>query len=290
MIKHILVPVDGAPSDERALSAAFGLAHLFAGHVDALHIRPDPRQNVRMIGEGYTADMLDDILVEAERAARETADEARRVFDQAVAMAGAEMADRRRADGRVTASWREAVGWPSQTLGREGRFADLVLLAQVPEDPPRIPVLEAALFDTGRPLFLAAANTATDAFPSVAIGWDGSLPAVRAVAGAMPFLDGAKVVTVLTVEEGMGSRSPVPAHATRLVEHLGWHGIDAVVQPVRRQDRPVGQALAAKATELGAGLLVMGGYGHSRFREMILGGATRYMLGTPVGCSILMTH
>ena len=290
MVKHILVPVDGTPLDERALSAAFGLAHLFAGHVEALHIRSDPRRNIHLIGEGFTAEMLDNLLVEAERAVHESAQNARRAFDLAVSLSAAGVTERPGAGDRVTAWWREVIGEPDQTLGHEGRFADLILFAQAPEDPSRIPVLEAALFDTSRPILLAAGGTATDAFPSVAIGWDGSLPAVRAVGGAMPFLTRAATVSILTVEEGTGTRSPVPAHAARLVEHLAWHGIDAVVQPARREDRSVGEALAARATELGVGLLVMGGYGHSRFREMILGGATRHMLGTPLGCSVLMVH
>ena len=289
MVKHILVPVDGTPLDERALSAAFGLARLFAGHVDVLHIRPDPRQNIQLIGEGFSAEMLDNVLVEAERAARESAENARRAFDHAVSMTPVEVVERPRDYERFTACWRAVTGGPGM-LGREGRFADLVLFAQAPEDSSRTPMLEAALFDSGRPLLLASAATAIDAFPSVAIAWNGSLPAVRAVGCAMPFLSRATTVTILTVEEGMGARSPVPAHAARLVEHLAWHGIDAVVQSVRRQDRSVGEALAGKATELGAGLLVMGGYGHSRFREMILGGATRHMLGTPLSSSVLMVH
>ncbi len=290
MLKHILVPVDGTPSDERALSAAFGLAQLFTGHVEVLHAQFDPRQNIRLIGEGFSAEMLDDVLVEAERAAREAADRARRTFGAVVSKVGADVAERLHEEGRVTASWREAVGRPGSVIGREGRFADLVLFAQAPEELSRRKVLEAALFDTGRPLLLASAAMVMDEFPSVAIGWDGSLPAVRAVGCAMPFLRRATSVSILTVAEGMGDRAPVPAYATRLVDHLAWHGIDAVVQAVRQQELSTGEALTAKAADLGAGLLVMGGYGHSRFREMILGGATRHVLGTPLSCSVLLSH
>ncbi|WP_448192756.1 universal stress protein [Azospirillum sp. sgz301742] len=291
MIKHILVPVDGSSLDEHALSAAFGLATLFSGHVEALHIRNDPRQSVRIIGEGFSAEMVDDLLREAEQATSRTADAARSTFNQAVALSGAEVTERPHGNGQITAHLREVVGWPSAALGREGRFADLVLVAQAPADPNRMPLLEAALFDAGRPLLLASAATPTDAFPTIAVAWDGSLPAVRAVANAMPLLRQALAVHIVTVEEedshGLGG---TPIHAERMANHLGWHGINAMVQPVRRQECTVGEALVAKAEDLGAGLLVMGGYGHSRFREMILGGATRHMLGTPLGCSVFMAH
>ncbi len=288
MVKHILVPVDGTPSDERALAAAFDLAGLFVAHVDVLHAHPDSRENMRLIGEGFPPEMLDTMLAEAERARRDAADRARHAFDQAVAMASAEVAERRREGGGVTASWREVAGWPVAAIAAGGRFADLVLFTQTAETPHRMALLEAALFDTGRPLLLTSAAVDADSHRSVAIGWDGSLPAVRAVGAAMPFLKRATDVSILTVEEGSGRMAA--AQATRLVEHLGWHGIDAVVRPVPRQDRTAGEALAAAAVEARAGLLVMGGYAHSRFRELVLGGATRHMLGTPVACSVLMTH
>ena len=290
MIKHILVPVDGTPLDERALSAAFDLARLFTGHVDVLHVRSDPRQDIRLMGEGVNAEMIERIIGEAERGARQSAKNARHAFDHAVSVAAADLAGQPGEGERVTAWWREVTGRPDQMLGREGRFADLILFAQAAGDPSRTPVLEATLFEAGRPLLLATAGTANDAFRSIAIGWDGSLPAVRAVGGALPFLRRAAAVTILTVDEGIGNGGPVPANADRLVEHLSWHGISAAVRPTPRQGRPVGDTLAAGAADLGAGLLVMGAYGHSRWREMILGGVTHHMLGTPLACSVLMVH
>ncbi|WP_431858064.1 universal stress protein [Azospirillum sp.] len=288
MVKHILVPVDGTPSDERALAAAFDLAGLFTAHVDVLHAHPDSRENLRLIGEGFSAEMLDTMLVEAERTTRATADRARHAFDHAVTMAGAEVAERRRDGGGVTASWREEVGWPAVAVAAAGRLADLVLFAQAAGNPQTMTLLEAALFDTGRPVLLTSAAAGVDAYRSVAIGWDGSLPAVRAITAAMPFLRRAADVSILTVEEG--TERMAAAHATQLVEHLGWHGIDAVVRPAPRQDRTVGEALVAATLAAQAGLLVMGGYAHSRFREMILGGATRHVLGTPLACSVLLAH
>lgn len=296
MIKHILVPVDGSPLDERALTAGFELGLLFGGHVDVLHVRPDPQQDMPFIGDGFPPEMLENMVTEAERSAQSLSENARRAFDGAVIAASAGIAEHPADGDRITAWWREALGRPDRTISREGRFADLVVFAQAPAHPARAPMLQAALFDTGRPVLLASAATTNEAFPSVVIAWDGSRPAVRAVAAAMPFLHRATTVTILTVElvadetTGEHGTAPVPEHATRLAEHLAWHGIDAVTLPVRRYDHSVGETLAAKAAELGAGLLVMGGYGHSRLRELVLGGATRHMLGTPLTCSVFMAH
>jgi nucleotide-binding universal stress UspA family protein len=76
----------------------------------------------------------------------------------------------------------------------------------------------------------------------------------------------------------------------RLVEHLAWHGVAAEIRLVSREGRTVGESLAETAKELNAGLLVMGGYGHSRLREIVLGGATRHMLSNPMGYPVLLAH
>lgn len=290
MIKHILVPVDGSPLDGPGLSAAFGLARHFAAHVDALHLRWDPRQSVPLAGSGLTAEMVADILEESDRRLREAAENARRAFDRAAVRAAAELAERPRGGEEVTAWWRQVTGRPDRLLVREGRFADLIVLCQAPTDPSRASLLETALFETGRPVVLAAPDGVEDLPRSIAVAWNGSPSSVRAVSAALPLLRIAGTVTVLTVAEEGGGRTTVPGEAARLAEHLSWHGINALVRPIDRQGRRVGEALGGAAGELGAGLLVMGGYGHSRFREMILGGATHDMTSRLPGCSVFMVH
>lgn len=290
MIKHILVPVDGSPLDGPALSAAFGLARSVGAHVEALHVRWDPRQMAPLAGTGLTADMLADILEESDRMLAEDAANARRAFDQAAVAVGADVAERPHGADRVTAWWREVTGRPDRMVVQQGRFADLLLFLQAPGNPSRLSLVEAVLFETGRPLLLAPPRLAADALRSVAIAWNGSPASVRAVAAAMPFLHRASAVSILTVAEGGSGRGATPGEAARLAEHLAWHGINALVRPVDRRSRSVGEALTGEAQELGAGLLVMGGYGHSRFRETILGGATRHVLETPLDGAVFMVH
>ncbi|MBK1840507.1 universal stress protein [Azospirillum sp. YIM B02556] len=295
MIKHILVPLDGAATDERALNAAFTIAKLFHGHVDALHIRPDPRIAIPLVAEGFSSEMLERLIREAEQADQERASQARRSFDRAITAAGVHSVgypdpEIAVASGSITATWREVMGQSEDTLVQRGRCADLILFAQTFDTPPDVMRLETALFETGQPILLAAPGMDAEALSSVAIAWNGSRQAARAIAGAMPLLRRARTATLLTVAGRSAVTGPTAPMITHLSDHLAWHGISVAVDVLHEDGRPTGELLADRAKETGAGLLVMGGYGHSRFREMVLGGATRYVLETALGCSVLMAH
>ncbi|CAO3425324.1 universal stress protein [Azospirillum endophyticum] len=296
MIKHILVPLDGASADERALNAAFTLARPFNGHVDALHVRPDPRLTIPLVAEGFSSEMLERLIREAEQADQERASHARRSFNAAVAAAGVHSVgypdpDTAVASAAVTATWQEVViAQPEDSLVHRGRCADLILFAQPFDAPPDVMRLETALFETGQPILLAAPGLDAERLTSIAIAWNGSRQAAKAVAAAMPLLRRARSATLLAVAGNDDLIGPTAPMITRLTDHLAWHGISAAVDLLHRDDRPTGELLAGRAMEIGAGLLVMGGYGHSRFREMVLGGATRHVLETALECSVLMAH
>jgi nucleotide-binding universal stress UspA family protein len=119
---------------------------------------------------------------------------------------------------------------------------------------------------------------------TVAIAWNGSAQAARAVEGALPFLAGAKV-TVLTAAE----KDEFVAAPAELSAYLAWHGVSASTATVEADSDAAGEALLAEAGKLGADLLVMGGYGHSRVREVILGGVTYHVLGN-AEIPVLMAH
>ncbi|MGH6911094.1 MAG: universal stress protein [Phenylobacterium sp.] len=150
-------------------------------------------------------------------------------------------------------------------------------------------IAETVLFESGRPLLIfpeAVEVTPGPTFPTVAIAWDGGARAARAVADAMPLLAKADTVRILVVT---GEKSSVDAGAAdELVRHLATHRVTATVDeaPV---GRGIGQTLVDYAATRRLDLLVMGGYGHARAREFILGGATSRMLADPP-CPILLSH
>lgn len=141
---------------------------------------------------------------------------------------------------------------------------------------------EVIIFGSGHPtLVLPHTRKRAGAFALdvVAVAWDFSRPAARAVADALPLLEKAKKVHVLTVanEKVIESRRPTAEFA----KYLGRHGVDVVLDTVDAADRRIGDILESYVTSCNADMLVMGAYGHSRIREFILGGATKSMLSRP---------
>ena len=120
---------------------------------------------------------------------------------------------------------------------------------------------------------------------SVCIAWNGSGSASRALAGAMPLLSDCDVVHVLIA----ASQRVDPQQGDAVVRYLGWHGIEAVAHRIVPNAGRAGPSLVAKAESLGCDLFIMGGYGHGRVREMILGGVTRFVIGQ-AAFPVIMAH
>lgn len=286
-IKSILVPLSGAESDPVALSAAFTVARLFDAHVDGLFVKLDPRDAVPMLGEGMSGAMVDEIMRAAESESDTHLSAARRHFEDVARREQVELREGPSAAAGVSARWREAVGRAEELVAVEGRLADLLVFAhtEIDRDAQAYATLETALLGAARPLLLAPSGGLESIGKSIAVAWNGSPESARAVAGAMPFLRKADVVHVLTAE----TSSTQAATGRRIAEYLAWHDINCQLTIVKPGSESVGQTLTSKTAELGADLLVMGGYGHSRMRELILGGVTRYVLGH-AGLPVLMAH
>ncbi|MBX9846957.1 MAG: universal stress protein [Xanthobacteraceae bacterium] len=145
--------------------------------------------------------------------------------------------------------------------------------------------LESALFQAGRPIVVVPREfQGPFSLDRVLIAWDASLHATRAVAAAAPLLTAGATIEVYTAEEASKGSS---LRGSALVQNLRRHGLDAVL--AERQDRDIPEAILREIESFRATLVVMGGYGHSRFRQFVFGGATRLMLSRmPV--PVLMAH
>jgi len=140
-------------------------------------------------------------------------------------------------------------------------------------------MIDGALFDSGRPiLYVPAAFKPDGPGVSVAIAWNARREAARAVSDALPFLAMARKVTILVVDPAVGDSDHGEEPGSDIATVLARHDLQVTVQDVASAGRPVSEALADTVRELGADLLVMGAYGHSRLRQNILGGTTREML------------
>lgn len=178
----------------------------------------------------------------------------------------------------------------ADAIAKAGRTRDMTLVAIGPAVLADRDLAETVLFGSGRPVLVypeTAEITAGDNFGCVAIAWDGSRAAARAVADGLPLLKAAGEVRIFTA---LGEKpQTVKGTADELVRHLRTHGIEAGVDERLDHDRAIGCRLSDYIEETNPDLLVMGGYGHARLREFVLGGATEAVLGAPP-CPVLMSH
>jgi nucleotide-binding universal stress UspA family protein len=121
----------------------------------------------------------------------------------------------------------------------------------------------------------------------VLVCWDGSRPATRAIADAMPFLKRAKAIDIVAVSGERGKGSELVG--TNMARHLARHDLTVELKRIAAGDVDVPSAIKSHAAATGADFMVMGGYGHSRLREFILGGVTRTVLSSST-IPVLMSH
>jgi nucleotide-binding universal stress UspA family protein len=269
-IKSILVPMTGDSLDRRCLDAAWIAAQPGQAHVTALFGELSAAEMpVIYGGDGVGFYLTEEFLQalternDAQRAA------AKAVFDawtveRGVAAAGS-------AAGTVTASFQTASAGDPDAVKRFAVVNDLVVAALPGEaNPARSDILEAALFLAGKPVLLVPDQPVMPpAGKAAVICWNGSAEAAAAVTAALPLLAGAATVTVLMAKAG---------DPASFLEFLGRHGIAATAVQLSPAMGETGEALLAEAEKLDAGIIVLGAYGHSRAREFIFGGVTRYVL------------
>lgn len=168
----------------------------------------------------------------------------------------------------------------SDRVTARARTRDLCIVPLAERFDGQQEVAQAVVFGSGRPvLALGPGSDASGGTGLVALAWDGSRAAARAMADAMPILEQAKAVHVLTaLNDKPATRA---GQGQDVVRHLKFHGVAAEVREVDGQGEPIGVVLDRHVREAGAEMLVMGAYGHSRLREFILGGATEHMLRAP---------
>jgi nucleotide-binding universal stress UspA family protein len=276
--KDLLVVLDSDASARPRIEIAAALAERFAAHLVGLYALPIP-EAPRHFGY-YDPALLNPFFEELRARAREAADKIKEMFEHTTGLRG------------VSAEWRELPDGADADPALHARYADLAILGQLdPEsgEPDAIRPEQVTLA-SGRPILIVpyAGN-----FPSlgrrVLIGWNATREAARAVNDAMPLLTGAEIVTVLTIDPREGPRAHGELPGADISLHLARHGVKAEIECTVSADLPVGEVLLSRAADLGADLLVMGAYGHSRARELLLGGATRSLLRS-MTLPVLMSH
>ncbi len=267
-MKTILLPFSGSDTATAALDTAVAVAHKFDSYIEGLFVRQLPPI---IAGEGIT--LPGDYMTQLAEESQAQAKIARETFEKATS-------ERNIPSGNVEttgviAGWSEIEGTLTQAIGEYGRVFDLIVVAR---DEQRSidwkAACETALFESGRPVVVAGATAPQTIGTNVLIGWNGSTETSRAIAMAMPFLERASTVKVLTVEGGNVSGP----EGKRAAKQLNRHGINVEAVTVNPQGVAVGQAMLDYAQETNVDLIVKGAYTHSRLRQMIFGGATSELL------------
>lgn len=286
-IKSVLVPVGDIAHDGGAVEAALGLAELFRGHVDCLFVTGDVSDMVPPgamgLFESIHSQMADEFAEDRERQRAL----AHGRFTEMLSERGIGDRGGEPPAGLPSASWEVGRGSAAGLVAARGGAYDLIVVGPARPDQTTVGEIsaEAALFGTGRPVMVVPPGEPGSVGGSVVIGWNRTPSAARAVAAALPFLASSRSVTVVSVTTG-AKQGPSPQGIAR---YLSWHGVSAEVVEIPPDHRVVGEALLDEASERGADLVVMGAYSHSRLRELILGGVTRYVLQHPK-VPVLMAH
>jgi nucleotide-binding universal stress UspA family protein len=282
-LKDILVFADDSRSHDARLRLAVELARRNDAHLTAVFILTslDMAWLAAPVGGDVASLGTVDALREEHRAAR-------LAVAERLAAAVRNAADR----AGVAAEWRVVDGDAAELAPLYARYADLTILGQAdPEEPARAaPAPEAVLLGSGRPVLVVPYIGADEAIGRrVLVAWNASREAARALNDAVPLLRDAEKVTVLSVnpERGISGEGDLPAADIAL--HLARHGINAEAAYIVTEEIGVGEALLSRAADLGSDLIVMGGYGHSRLHEIVLGGATRSVLGHMI-VPVLLSH
>lgn len=175
----------------------------------------------------------------------------------------------------------------NDTAATQARYHDFVLCGWQANNPVSRKTAETIIFGSGRPTILLPEVEPARKLHNVAIAWDGSRVAARAVADARQVLRRASTITVLTVT----GDKPLEQMDTAalLVQALNARGLSAGALTFEAEDRPIDVSLQQRALEIGADLMVMGAFGHSKLRDFVLGGATKGLL-SDVRLPILLSH
>jgi nucleotide-binding universal stress UspA family protein len=293
-IKRILVPLAGSAAYIAEIDCAVSVAKTLAAHIEAFYVhQPALEQRSDIMDSGmYRVHGSAALAAQAppiEKQATEV-EQAREHLASSCAANGIPLLQsNQEPDATPSASWRESEGAYVKLAAQRAAAFDLVIAASASVTESLRSVAEQALLETRRPVLLAPAHPTTKLTDEAIIAWDESPECWHAVSAAIPFLEVARSVYVLSVGKNSVDRRSSQAD---VLAYLHCHDIYAAAQIVAPppESRSIGDMLLSTAAERDCGLLVMGAYSHSRLRQLFLGGATRDILRNASTRPVLMAH
>ena len=273
-MKNLLVPVEDHHSIRSVLETAAVAARRFGSRIEGIPLGPD-FQVAMDYGIAVTINNHD--------FRRELEGQAHRIFDDFTASVASEEID----GEPVTFVWNGNGLTTDIQIGAYGRIFDLVVVGRPGSDvhDARHSTFESALFDSGRPVLIAPPTPPKTIGETIALSWNGSSETARTISMGLPFLKKAKRIVIIGVSGAM-VQGPT---SEQLAKSLEAQGLPVEVRIVDDTSAAAGRTILKQAGEIGADLLLKGGYTQSRLRQMIFGGATSQILAEAT-IPVLMAH
>jgi nucleotide-binding universal stress UspA family protein len=268
--KTILISLNEIDRLDVLLELTAGLAGEHDSHVLGLYVIPAPAIYPATASYG-----MPEIFDSFSRYFEEQLGPAREKFESAMKRNG------------IAGQWlqiRARVPAISDSISEIGRIADLVVLSETDRNADKgveLDLVENVVLSVGRPVLVIPRKGGRELKANqIVCGYNGSKEAARAVHDALPFLKRAEDVRLVWVDPSLERETAGPLPGADMAQSLDRHGVRATAEPMPTNGINPADALLTRARDLGAGLIVMGAYGHSRLREFVLGGATREALST----------
>lgn len=276
-MKTILIPSEDHDAMSVVLETAWLMAKTFDSYMEGFAVRPAD-------GTFVAVEPVSSIAITGTYD-REVAQRVRETFETFMRGHGVPQMDREPAV--LSYGWSMTEAAEDAFIGSYGRDFDLIVLGRPGRalENPRMPPLEAALFESGKPVLIVPPVAPQSIGRNVLVAWNGSTEQAHTNAFALPLLRNAEQVTVLTVE---GGTTPGPS-GEDAAHHLRRNGVKAAALTVKPETRSTGEAILEQAAALGCDLLVKSAYTQSRLRQMIFGGATRHILAN-AALPVFMAH
>lgn len=285
--KSILCVSDGTPDEIACLNVSLALAKANAAKLRIIHVTPPMEPYMEgIIGNSVISDSIAEDNKERLKMAQHFAEHYSAIYQVPLDVIVPPL-------HHASAQFIHFDGPEENIIAREGRMSDLIVVSRNMNGMNILfdATLLTAMFNTGRPALVVPSMTGPIPreweFKTITVAWNGSLEAGRALYNAMPALEKAEKVHILIVHN-----HSEPAKITehdQVLEYMEVHGVTADIVMVDRGTRSAGEALLREAHELKSDMIVMGAYGHSRAREMILGGVTQYLL-KKADIPLLLSH
>jgi len=287
-IRTILAAASGGSATAGAIDLACQLARRFEAHLEGFHVLPDPTAVFAAAGVGMGAPVSVGLVETAMAQAVTQAAETRALFEDIIRQHRIRhCVVPQLAPYRPSASWHQETGCAPGLVSRRGRFFDLIVLGRSDRviNEPHSDTIEDTVLNSSRPVLLAPTKASPSGIGNViAVAWNGSPQAVRALTAALPLLYKADAVSLITTDD------MDPDDSQSAINYLAWHNVNAEQRWITAgSGRHIGRALIDEAQDAAADLLVMGGYGHAPWRELFFGGATRTALAT-MPLPLLLMH